>query len=189
MNDIHEIINNVFLSGNDKQEQFHKELKLLLKKYDAEIAIEDFGYDYSSDKKIVVDFNWDEDLSNRINDGHVPQLVLGIAEDGRQLSDKRNTTRKEHTMNDKHKTTMAERFKLANANADIGLQLANEIANIEIYGARIAIMQVGTDIETIRRNTKAIREFIIAVSVHIDTLDPDHVISRRWAQLVQEVSQ
>ena len=73
----------VFLSGKHKQEQFHKDLKSLLKKYDAEIAIEDFGHDYSVNEKIVVDFNWDEDLSNRINDGIVPQLVLGSGEDGR----------------------------------------------------------------------------------------------------------
>ena len=73
----------VFLSGKHKQEQFHKDLKSLLKKYDAEIAIEDFGHDYSVNEKIVVDFNWDEDLSNRTNDGIVPQLVLGSGEDGR----------------------------------------------------------------------------------------------------------
>ena len=69
----------VFLSGKHKQEQFHKDLKSLLKKYDAEIAIEDFGHDYSVNEKIVVDFNWDEDLSNRINDG----IVICVGRDRR----------------------------------------------------------------------------------------------------------
>ena len=37
----------VFLSGKDKVEQFQKELKALLAKYDAELTIEDFGRDWS----------------------------------------------------------------------------------------------------------------------------------------------
>lgn len=52
-----------FLSGKDKVEQFQKELKSLLSKYDAELTIEDFGYNY---EKIVVNFSWDEDLANRL---------------------------------------------------------------------------------------------------------------------------
>ena len=48
----------VFLSGKDKVEQFQKELKSLLSKYDAELTIEDFGRDWSSDEKIVVNFAW-----------------------------------------------------------------------------------------------------------------------------------
>lgn len=94
-------------------------------------------------------------------------------------------------MNDKQETTMAERFKLASviANADIGLKLANEIVDLAVYADIDTLERNGINIENIERNGKAIREFMIAVSVHIDTLDPDHVISRRWAQLVQEVSQ
>ena len=65
----------VFLSGKDKVEQFKKELKELLAKYDAELTIEDFG--------IVVTFNWDEDLANRTNDGIVPDWVVGRLENGR----------------------------------------------------------------------------------------------------------
>ena len=73
----------VFLSGKDKVEQFQKELKLLLAKYDAEIAIEDFGKEWSPDEKIVVNFSWDEDLANRTNDGTVPDWVVGRWENGR----------------------------------------------------------------------------------------------------------
>ncbi len=73
----------VFLSGKDKVEQFKKELKELLAKYDAELTIEDFGRDWSSDEKMVVTFNWDEDLSNRTGDGGVPQLIIGSWENGR----------------------------------------------------------------------------------------------------------
>ena len=73
----------VFLSGNDKVEQFQKELKALLAKYDAELTIEDFGREWSPDEKIVVNFSWDEDLSNRTNDGIVPDWVIGRWENGR----------------------------------------------------------------------------------------------------------
>jgi hypothetical protein len=73
----------VFLSGKDKVEQFQKELKALLAKYDAELTIEDFGRDWSSDEKIVVNFSWDEDLANRTNDGIVPDWVVGRWENGR----------------------------------------------------------------------------------------------------------
>jgi hypothetical protein len=73
----------VFLSGNDKAEQFQKEFKALLAKYDAELNIEDFGRNWSSDEKIVVNFRWDEDLANRTNDGIVPDWVIGRCENGR----------------------------------------------------------------------------------------------------------
>lgn len=73
----------VFLSGKDKVEQFKKELKELLAKYDAELTIEDFGRDWSSDEKMVVIFNWDDDLANRTNDGIVPDWVVGRWENGR----------------------------------------------------------------------------------------------------------
>ena len=73
----------VFLSGKDKVEQFQKELKALLAKYDAEFTIEDFSRDWSSDEKIVVNFSWDEDLANRTNDGIVPDWVVGRLENGR----------------------------------------------------------------------------------------------------------
>ena len=72
-----------FLSGKDKQEQFQKELKSLLVKYDAELQIENFGSGWSDDEKIVVDFAWDKDLSEKINDGIVPQWVIGRWENGR----------------------------------------------------------------------------------------------------------
>lgn len=72
-----------FLSGKDKVEQFQKELKSLLVKYDAELTIEDFGKNWSSDEKIVVNFIWDEDLANRTNDGIVPDWIVGHWENGR----------------------------------------------------------------------------------------------------------
>ena len=80
---INTVLPAVYLSGNDKVEQFQKELKALLAKYDAEIAIEDFGKEWSPDEKIVVNFSWDEDLANRTNDGIVPDWVIGRWENGR----------------------------------------------------------------------------------------------------------
>ena len=73
----------VFLSGDDKMMQFQIELKALLVKYDAELTIEDFGRDRSSDEKIVVNFAWDEELANRTNNGVVPDWMVGRWENGR----------------------------------------------------------------------------------------------------------
>ena len=73
----------VFLSGEDKAEQFKKELKGLLAKYDAELAIEDFGKEWSPDEMMVVNFRYDEDLANRTNDGIVPYWIVGRWENGR----------------------------------------------------------------------------------------------------------
>lgn len=81
-NDRNTVLPAVFESGTDKKNKFHADLKALLAKYDAEIEIQDFGRAYMSDEKIVVTFNWDEDLSNRIGDGGVPQLVIGSWENG-----------------------------------------------------------------------------------------------------------
>jgi|TARA_B110000908_G_scaffold150596_1_gene184704 hypothetical protein len=55
--------------------QFHRELKELLRKFDAELMIEDFGTGWSEDKKMVVDFNWTEEQGTS-------QLVLGTWENG-----------------------------------------------------------------------------------------------------------
>ena len=72
----------VFMSGKDKVEQFQKEFKALLAKYDAEIEIQDFGRNWSTDEKIVVTFAWDKELSDKVNDGIVPDLVVGRWENG-----------------------------------------------------------------------------------------------------------
>jgi len=72
-----------FLSADEKVEQFKTELKALLVKFDAELIVEDFGRDWSSDKKIVVNFNWDEELAKRTENGIVPDWVIGRQENGR----------------------------------------------------------------------------------------------------------
>ena len=72
-----------FLSADEKVEQFKKELKALLVTFDAELIVEDFGRDWSADEKIVVNFNWDEDLANRTENGIVPDWVIGRWENGR----------------------------------------------------------------------------------------------------------
>jgi len=71
------------LSADEKVEQFKKELKALLVKFDAELIVEDLGRDCSPDEKIVVNFNWDEDLANRTENGIVPDWVIGRWENGR----------------------------------------------------------------------------------------------------------
>ena len=87
-NDLNATIGNtvlpaVFSSGKDKVEQFKKELSELLVKYDAELAIEDFGKEWSPDEMMVVNFRYDEDLANRTNDGIVPDWIVGRWENGR----------------------------------------------------------------------------------------------------------
>jgi hypothetical protein len=61
--------------GTEIQQQFYKELKELLTKYGAEIAIQDVGTGYISDKRMIVGFMYSERYT-------VPQLDLGVWEDG-----------------------------------------------------------------------------------------------------------
>jgi len=61
----------------EKQKNFHVELCELLKKYNAEITLEDFGREYMRDEKIVVTFGYDESLFEENGSGIVPDLVLG----------------------------------------------------------------------------------------------------------------
>ncbi len=62
-----------------KDRQFHKELKELLKKFDAEICIEDISTGgWYEDNKIVVNFNWDV----KKEDKDTPQLIIGTWENG-----------------------------------------------------------------------------------------------------------
>lgn len=61
----------------EKQQQFEKELKELLKKFDASMEIEDiYDYDFENNK-IVVDFNFDEKMFEEHGIGIAPQLVIG----------------------------------------------------------------------------------------------------------------
>ena len=71
-----------FNSTVEKQQSFYSELKALLVKYDAELTIEDFGKNWQTDEKIVVDFKYDESFFEKENTGIVPQLVLGRWENG-----------------------------------------------------------------------------------------------------------
>jgi hypothetical protein len=54
-----------------KVEDFKKDFKILLEKYDAEIMLEDFGSGYFRDGKMVVNFNYDYEL------GIIDDYVLG----------------------------------------------------------------------------------------------------------------
>jgi len=67
---------------NSYRFESYNELKALLVKYGAELTIEDFGKNWVSDEKIVVDFKFDESLFEKENTGIIPQLVLGRWEDG-----------------------------------------------------------------------------------------------------------
>lgn len=66
----------------EKQEQFKTELKQLLKKYNAEICMENTGEAYFADYNIVVDFIYDEKLYTENETGIIPQLLLGKYENG-----------------------------------------------------------------------------------------------------------
>ena len=61
----------------EKQKNFRVELCELLKKYKAEITLEDFGREYLVYEKIVVTFGYDETLYEENGSGIVPDLVLG----------------------------------------------------------------------------------------------------------------
>lgn len=59
----------------ERKSGFELELKKLLAKYNAELALEDFGECYATNEKIVVDFAWTEE-------GDYGQLILGRFIDG-----------------------------------------------------------------------------------------------------------
>jgi len=61
-----------------RSNNLHKELKLLLKKYNAELVLLDFSDNHTEDNKIVVNFLFNKDN----HDDYTPQLVLGYYEDG-----------------------------------------------------------------------------------------------------------
>ena len=75
-----------FTTAQEKKEAFHKELKQLLAKYDAELAIQDFAppWAYGSDEKIVVEFGWDQKLCDLTESGSIDDLCLGRYESGRE---------------------------------------------------------------------------------------------------------
>ena len=69
----------------DKQQRFYKELKSLLLKYGAEIILEretPLG-GYYDVQKIIVDFNWDEQICQEHGSGTIPSLDLGSYEGGK----------------------------------------------------------------------------------------------------------
>ena len=67
----------------EKQQNFHKELKALLVKYNAELYIERETRGYFEEQKIVVDFEYDESFFEEHGTGIIPQLDLGEREDGK----------------------------------------------------------------------------------------------------------
>jgi len=69
------------MTPNEKQQSLHTELRQLLKKYNAELWI---SYEQNIDEgKMVVDFQWDEQMYQTHETGVIPQLNLGTYEDGR----------------------------------------------------------------------------------------------------------
>ena len=71
------------LTPLEKQQNFHKELKALLAKYNAELYIERETRGYFEEQKIVVDFEYDESFFEEHGTGIIPQLDLGEREDGK----------------------------------------------------------------------------------------------------------
>lgn len=64
------------------QQNFYKELRMLLLKYKAEICLEQFETIYLPEEKIVVNFEYDESLFEENNTGIIPQLIIGSFENG-----------------------------------------------------------------------------------------------------------
>ena len=71
------------MTPEEKQQAFHTELKALLVKFKAELTIEKFGWNWGDDDRIVIDFDWDQEMSDTHDTGIIPQLVLGRWVDGR----------------------------------------------------------------------------------------------------------
>lgn len=71
------------MTPQEKQQAFLTELKALLAKYDAEIVLEEFGRDFVSNQKMVVDFNFNEAQYHEHGTGLTPQLILGTSVDAK----------------------------------------------------------------------------------------------------------
>lgn len=71
------------MSPIERQQNFHRELKQLLLKYDAEISIDDNNIGYESYPQIVVEFKWDSQFIKDFDTGIIPDLILGRFEDGK----------------------------------------------------------------------------------------------------------
>ncbi len=65
------------MTPQEKQDNFKKELELLFKKYKAEMVLEQFGSGYITEEKIIIQFDFDEELFKEHNTGIVPDLVIG----------------------------------------------------------------------------------------------------------------
>lgn len=61
----------------EKQKEFKVELAELLKKYKAEITLEDFGRNYMPNLQMVVSFEYDKTLYEENGSGIIPNLILG----------------------------------------------------------------------------------------------------------------
>jgi len=70
------------MTPKEKQEAFDRELTQLLKKYNAEIVIENKTTCYSQHYFMQVDFEWDESMIEEHNTGVIPSLLLGSFKDG-----------------------------------------------------------------------------------------------------------
>jgi len=68
----------------EKTQNFHKELKELLKKYDAQLIIETQGRQFFEQEVVVIEFGYDESFFEEYNTGIVPDLVLGSYENGNE---------------------------------------------------------------------------------------------------------
>jgi len=71
------------MTPKEYQQNFYKELKELLNKYNAEISIERQGRQFFEEEIIVVDFAYDESFYEEHETGIIPQLILGTYEDGK----------------------------------------------------------------------------------------------------------
>lgn len=68
---------------NEKHIRFHKELKELLLKYDAEISLEENLSLVGRDCSIMVSFGFDENIYEKFGTGLTPDLDLGRHENGK----------------------------------------------------------------------------------------------------------
>ncbi len=65
------------MTPQEKKEHFKIDLAELLKKYNAEISIQDFGISYMTNNKIVVSFDWCDETYNKSGSGMIDDIILG----------------------------------------------------------------------------------------------------------------
>jgi hypothetical protein len=73
------------MTPKEKQQNFYKELKKLLLKYNANILIDHKSRLNWGGHKMLIEFGYDQSLFDECGNGYIPKLDLGSYENGKKI--------------------------------------------------------------------------------------------------------